>query len=105
MERGDVHKQRTIGIQRVDLEALLDRFGSQSVDILKGSRIYLQTVFDIRSPFSPEFIFPVLQRQEFHRSPIPERIMLGIEMDGGSIYLSQWSREGEDDILVGIKLR
>ena len=28
-----------------------------------------------------------------------------IAVDGGSIYLSQWSREGEDDILVGIKLR
>ena len=105
VERSDVDQQGAVGIQRVDLEALLDRLGSQSINILKGSRIHLQTVFYIRAPLAPQFISSVSCRQKFHRCPIPEGIMLGIKMDGGSICLCQRSWEGEEDVPVGIQLR
>ena len=64
--------------------------------LLLLSLMLLLSVSAIAGPRSYQQAKAIAQRQA---------AMLGIEMDGGSIYLSQWSREGEDDILVGIKLR
>ena len=127
----DVEEQRAVGIERWHLEALLYRGRLKAVDVGKGCRVDLQAVFNVRPPLADQlklalhlqavpvgccrcpiagrccrvaFQLLVLQRSEEEARVIPQRVVLGVEMNFRCVHPCQRHAKRELYVAVGVKV-
>ena len=64
-----------------------------SIDIYEGKGIYLEGVLRIFYPVGIYFATSVLNRSNGERRPIPQRILLYIQVNSGRVEMRQWGGE------------